>query len=100
MNIIVTREFYDKTTDGYICSFVDENIRKKGIIRPEGCTGLTIYNAAKTAVFVNNIPLNGLESKSFRALVPNCTLVSEFKINDAIVGSASGIEIPEEPTTL
>ena len=101
INVIVTREFVNKQSDGTIeVDFIDENIRKKGIIRPLGCAGLEIYNATESVVYINNIPLNGLQTKTFRSLVPVCQLKTEFRINDGIVGSQTDIAVPAPPSTL
>lgn len=101
INIIVTREFINKTSDGNTeVEFIDENIRKKGIIRPQGCAGLSIYNAAESVVYINNIPLNGLQTKNFRSMVPDCILKTEFRINDSIIGSQTDIAVPAPPSTL
>lgn len=101
INIIVTREYINKKDDGtFEVDFANENIRTKGIIRPQGCAGLSIYNAAESAVFIDNIPLNGLQTKIFRSPVPVCELKTQFRINDAIVGSQINIAVPAPPSTL
>ena len=100
INVIVTREYVNRQSDGtFEVDFVEENIRKKSIIRPLGCAGLSIYNATDTVVFVNNIPLNGLQTRVFRSIVPDCKLITEFRISDVITNNSIGIAIPLSPLT-